>query len=107
MALRSRLPQITAALPARVDVALKAGAEAIERGAKDRVPVASGDLRDAIHVEDADDGFYVVAGDEETFYGHLVEHGVTHTAPRPFLIPAAEAARGEIVAGVAAALKGL
>ena len=49
----------------------------------------------------------VIAGDSDVFYGHLVEFGTTHTPARPFLIPAAEANREEVVASVRAALKGL
>jgi glycosyltransferase involved in cell wall biosynthesis len=49
--------------------------------------------------------FEVRAGSTEVFYGHIVEHGSTHTAPHPFLIPALEASRAAVVADVHAALK--
>jgi HK97 gp10 family phage protein len=105
---RSRLPQIAAQLQARIDTAVRAGAEAVSAQAKQRVPVESGALRDAIHVERGGVGEYtVVAGDREAFYGHLVEFGTVHTPPRPFLVPAAEASRDEITAAARTALRGL
>jgi len=108
MALRSRIPSIAAQLQARVDGALRAGAEAIEQQAKQRVPVASGDLRDAIHVEREAMGEYaVVAGDDNVFYGHMVEFGTARVPARPFLVPAAEASRDTIVTAVTTVLRGL
>jgi HK97 gp10 family phage protein len=105
--LRSRLPQIARALDDRLEDVVEDGAEAIAQSAKGRVPVASGDLRAAIHVEDEAEGAYVIAGDTGVFYGHLVEHGTSHSAPRPFLIPALEENRSRIVAMGRARLKGL
>jgi HK97 gp10 family phage protein len=77
----------------------------IAGAARDRVPVATGRLRDAIHVEHDGGGFEVRAGNTEVFYGHIVEHGGAYTAPQPFLIPALEASRAKVVADVHAALK--
>lgn len=95
--LRSRLDTIAASLDEEIDLAMRLAAEAIEAGAKSRVPVDSGDLRDSIHVVKQDEGSYsVIAGDSKVFYGHLVESGTTKTPPRPFLIPAAEAERDNI-----------
>lgn len=101
--LDSRLPMIAAEMLPLVETAVRSGAELIARQAK--VPVASGELRDAIHVDETEDGHMVVAGDDDVFYGHLVENGTTITPPRPFLVPAAEASREEVVAGIAAALR--
>lgn len=86
---------------------MRLAAEAIEVGAKSRVPVDSGDLRNSIHTERIDDGYAVVAGDSDVFYGHIVEHGSTRTAPRPFLIPAAEAVRDNLDDLVRAAFRDL
>lgn len=105
--LKSRLPQIARSLDEQITPALRIAAEAIEAGAKDRVPVASGDLRNAIHTEKIDDGYRVVAGDSDVFYGHLVEHGTTRTPPRPFLLPAAEAVRDNVDDLIRAALRDL
>ena len=74
------------------------GADSVERDAKSRVPVATGKLRDAIHMDDEqDEGTYVIGGDTEAWYGHLVEYGTVRTSPRPFLVPALEENRAEIV----------
>lgn len=103
--LKSRLPQIAAQLEARTLAAVQAGADLVESDAKGRVPVASGDLRNSIHTERQGDDVAVVAGDSRVFYGHLVEFGTSHTPARPFLIPALESKREEIVTMVAATLK--
>lgn len=105
--LESRLPAIIAELPSEVDDALKEGADAIVEGAAERVPVDSGALRDAIHVEDTEGGYLVVAGDTEAFYGHIVEHGGVNTPPRPFLIPAYEAEHEGLIGRVKDALDNL
>lgn len=89
----SRIPEIIGEIPGAVTDAMRATADAVADGARERVPVDSGSLRDAIHVEEIPDGFRVVAGDTEAFYGHIVEHGGTRTPPRPFLVPALEAER--------------
>lgn len=107
MSYKTRLPQITADLAVKLDAAALAAAERIKQAAKDNVPVATGRLRDAIHVEHDGDGYMVVAGDNETFYGHIVEHGGVHTPPRPFLVPALENNRGEILKMTALTLRGL
>jgi HK97 gp10 family phage protein len=105
---RSRLDTIAAELAIRMDTAARAGAELVEQRAKGRVPVASGKLRDAIHVEREGVGEYaVVAGNDDVFYGHIVEHGGAHSAARPFMVPAAEDSRGEINSIGRRALRGL
>jgi len=98
MAYRSRIPRVAALLPIRAAEAARLGAELVERRAKDRVPVRSGALRDAIHVEATGLGeFTVVAGNTEVFYGHIVEHGGARTSAQPFLIPAGEETRKDLV----------
>jgi hypothetical protein len=49
----------------------------------------------------------VVAGNEDVFYGHIVEHGGAHSAAQPFMVPAAEDSRGEINSIGRRALRGL
>jgi HK97 gp10 family phage protein len=105
--LKSRIPEIAAEMEARLEATLEAAGELIVKGAKERVPVESGRLRDAIHVETTAKGVSVVAGSTEAFYGHMVENGTTHSAPHPFLVPAAEAAKDEIAAEATAALREL
>lgn len=106
--LKSRFPEIAAELRPRVSAAVKAAAEGIEEGAKSRVPVDTGALRDAIHTERRAVAEYaVVAADDEVWYGMLVEHGTTHNPPHPFLVPAAEVGRDAAEGLVRAALRGL
>jgi HK97 gp10 family phage protein len=108
MALKSRIPAIAAEIPLKMDAVAAAAATMISQRAKDRVPVASGKLRDAIHVERRGVSDYaVVAGDREAFYGHIVEHGGAHTPARPFMTPALEDSRDEILAMATGALKAL
>lgn len=95
--LRSRLKTIARSLDEEIDPAIRLAAEAIEAAAKDRVPVATGALQNAIHVDKVAEGSYaVVAGDHDAFYGHIVEHGGTKTPAHPFLIPALEAERDNV-----------
>jgi HK97 gp10 family phage protein len=106
--LKSRLPQIAVEIDIVVDEALERGAENVAHAAQVRVPVDTGKLRDAIHVESEREGKYVVAGDGgEVFYGHMVEHGTTRQPPRPFLVPALEESRNEVVNIVSVALRRL
>jgi len=104
---RSRIPQITAQLAVEMRAAEVAAADLIAERAKARVPVATGRLRDAIHVEHDDGGAAVIAGDTEAFYGHIIEHGGARQAAHPFLHPAVEESREEIVALAAALLRSL
>ena len=103
----SRIPKITAEMIPKLEAATAAGAELIAARAKQRVPVDTGRLRDAIHVESDDGGFAVIAGDTEAFYGHIVEHGGARTPAHPFLIPATEESREEVITLVTAALRRL
>lgn len=110
--LRSRLPQIAAALDPRVDAAVRVGAERIAERASERAPDAppiGEGLVEAIHVEASDQsaGYLVVAGDDEVFWGHFVEFGTSHSGAQPFLIPAAEESKAEVVQLVSGALRRL
>lgn len=108
MSYKSRLPQIAADLGMRMDAVAREGAELIADEARDRVPVDTGRLQDAIHVERIHLGEYaVVAGDNEAFYGHIVEHGGAFTPARPFLVPALEDNRAQIIALASLELRGL
>lgn len=118
--LKSRLLAIAAALPVRVQTAQHIAAERIAIDAQQRVAVGDpandphpGRLRDSIHAERRAEGWYVLAsaraGDDEQGapYGHMLEFGTVDTAPQPFLVPAAEANRGDFVILVAGSLKNL
>ena len=92
--LTSRLDNIAASLDEEIETPIRALAEMIEQEAKARVPVDSGDLRDAIHSDKLKDGTYaVIAGAKGVFYGHIVENGSVKSAPHPFLVPAFESVR--------------
>jgi HK97 gp10 family phage protein len=107
---KSRLPRIAAELRPQVDEAIATAAVIVRDYAKARVPVETGRLHDAIHVERTGSGDYaVVAGDRKTnvFYGHIVEHGGVHHAAQPFLVPALEDSRKEILKLVAESLDAL
>jgi HK97 gp10 family phage protein len=106
--LKNRFPEIMVELRPRVNAAVREAAVVIQENAQERVPIDQGDLYEAIHVETVGAGeFSVVAGDDDVFYGHLVENGTTHSPARPFLVPAAEAGRFSAEALVTAALRGL
>jgi HK97 gp10 family phage protein len=104
--LKSRLPQIAASLPVRVGAAVHAGSEGIAERARvtapDRPPIGEG-LPESIEARDGEQGYGIYAA----FYYRFNEFGTVKQAARPFMIPAAEAGKDELVAGVRAALRGL
>lgn len=117
--LKSRLLAIASALPVRAETAQHIAAERIALDAQQHVAVGAppdshpGRLRDSIHAERRAEGWYVLAsaraGDDEQGapYGHMLEFGTVDTAAQPFLVPAAEAIRGDYVVLMAGALKNL
>lgn len=108
--LKSRLPQIAAELRPKVGAAVKRGAEVVSADAQQRVPIGPPQvhLKDHFHVNRLGPAEYEVsAGDGQTFYAHMVENGTTHSAPRPFLVPALEARKSEVVGLVEAELRTL
>lgn len=88
--LTSDIPRIITNMVRFPDDVADDAADLIIAAAKDKVPVVSGKLRDAIHADEEPEGVYVVAGNNVAWYGALVEYGTSHSAPRPFLIPAFE-----------------
>jgi HK97 gp10 family phage protein len=107
VSLESQLKRIAEELEPEVREALHNGAEQIAEAARVRVPVDTGHLREAIHVTVEREGFHVVAGDKEAFYGHMVEHGTTHSPPHPFLVPAFEENKERLVESVNEAIRKL
>lgn len=107
----NRFPQIIAGLTPKVDAALGVGAQVIAVDAAQRVPVGDPKvhLKDRIRAERLGRcEWAVIAGDEnDVFYGHMVEHGTTHSAPHPFLVPAAEANGTRVLGLVTGALRRL
>jgi HK97 gp10 family phage protein len=94
-------------LPPAVRVAVNAGAETVAESAKSRVPVDTGRLQEAIHIEEVPGGAEVVAGNRVAWYGMLVEHGTVNQPPRPFLVPALEENRVAIEAEIDKAIRGV
>lgn len=97
----SRFPEIVAELAVKLDAVGQLTAETVVVGAKANLALGPPKVHlkedDHIHVEHVGVGEHmVVAGDNETFYGHIVEHGSVHAAAHPFLMPAAEATVPEI-----------
>ena len=105
--LTSRIPEIILELDLRMQEGVENGARTVADQAKTRVPVDTGRLRDAIHTEPEHLDAYVIAGNEDVWYGHLVEHGTSKTPPRPFLVPSLEENRTGIVKDVRDRLKEL
>lgn len=89
--LKSRIPLIVEKLDDELRDAVIEVAERIAAGARDRVPVDTGELQRAIHVEAGPEAISVVAGSTKAYYGHMVENGTVHSPPHPFLLPAYEA----------------
>lgn len=107
---KSRIPAIIAEMHPRLLAEMKAGAEMIADEARQRVPVDTGRLRDSIAVKREGNGWTIIAeakADSGAPYGHMVEFGTVHSSPQPFLVPALESQRAEIIAGANAVLRNL
>lgn len=107
--LTSRIPQVAASLPVRLDKALEAGANLIEGRAKvlapDAPPLGEG-LVDAIHSRDQGGlEWAVVGGNDAAWYGHFLELGTVKMAPQPFLTPAFEESVVEVMQLAGAAVR--
>lgn len=111
--LAAGLKQLGPAIAGKVgDQALRAGAKVIVQDAKDRVPVLSGELRDAIDTrvekksrpEDArkiEIGFRPPVSRR----AHLTEFGTAHSAAQPFLRPALETKGEDALKAIAGVLE--
>ena len=113
---KSRFPMIAAEIAPKVGAAVKVGAEVISEDAARRVPDPSPlgqGLIASIRVEREGVAEYSVnAGDDDAYYAKWVEYG--HAArgggsvpSHPFMVPAEEANRHNVVALVTGALRGL
>lgn len=112
--LRSRLPEITVEIEVIVNDRIERGAEAVKDRAEQRLEPhrLTGRLQEATHVQEEPEGFYVVAGGktedgDDVFWGHMLEHGTSHSPPYPFLVPSLEENRSRIVDDVRDGLRGL
>lgn len=101
---------IERAIAVRLSRAMRVTADLVREDARSRINDGPPDvhLRDHLHtVREAPASYAVVAGDDEAWYGHIVEGGGALSAPRPFLVPALEAQAEDGVARAARALRGL
>lgn len=110
--LRSRIPQIIAEMEPKTGLAVGAGARLIRDAAKENLvedgTIRTGNLRDSIHVTRRGTTARVIAGNKDVFYGHLVERGTATGSPaQPFMVPAAEEMKDEVVELIAATLRTL
>lgn len=90
-----RFPALRADLLPRADAIVGATALEIERDAKGRAPVDTGTLRRSIHTVAPRRGVREVG--TNLGYAWFVEAGTHRMAARPYLTPAAEAARPRFV----------
>jgi HK97 gp10 family phage protein len=99
--LKSRIPQIIVEIQVIAEESTREGAETVRDSAELKLQPhrLSGRLAEATHVERDEDenGYAVVAGDRDVFWGHFLEHGTSHSAAYPFLVPSLEENRKEIV----------
>lgn len=102
------LPQLQAklrALPVIADRAAKVGrgqgANRVAAEAQSRVPVRTGATRASIAVTVAGEGEAVVASQAAVF----LEFGTVHMAAQPFLVPAFEQERDQVVEDIADAVQ--
>lgn len=110
--LRSRLPAIIGSLAVVVDDAVIKGAHLVQADAERRLAPhrRTGELEQQVHVDDQKrEGVYVVAGEPTdpsfAFWGHMLEHGTSHSPPYPFLVPALEENEERIKGMVIAAVR--
>lgn len=96
--LYSRLPQIAAQMPAKAGAVVQKTVMDVEAGARSAAPVDTGALQNSIQgrMTGQLDG-EVTTGLEYSMY---VEYGTYKMAAQPYLVPAAEQARGPFIAAM-------
>jgi HK97 gp10 family phage protein len=108
----SSLPEIARKIVSETDAAIVAGAEVVKQEADRRLEPhrLTGELERQTHVDDRKRaGVYVMAGDPKdpsfAFWGPFLEFGTRHAPAYPFLVPALEEKRDEVVTLVAEAVR--
>ena len=90
---------------ATLRTALRNAAKPVRQLARDKVPVASGDLRKGIRTEAKvnrdGEGYANVGFDRKEFHGLFVEVGTSQQSARPFLRPALDEADSKGLIGAA------
>ena len=100
----NRFPEIAAALPEKTKVVVAKVARDIEADAKNVVPVDTGNLKNSIDVEFADDGLIAIVA-PHTEYAAFVEFGTRRMSAYPYMTPAAERNRPAFIAAMKQMLK--
>lgn len=91
-----RLPKLRGALRRRASLLVRKAALDIEAQAKMTVPVRTGNLKNSLRAVQESELSAVVG--TAVVYAPYVEFGTTRMAPRPYLLPAAEAVRPAFLA---------
>ncbi len=94
----SRIPQVVASAHQKAEQAVAKTAHDIEADGKARARVRTGNLRGSVQATGGGLAWRVNVG---AYYGIYVEFGTSKMSARPYLIPAAEAARGPFMAAMA------
>lgn len=102
--LLNKLPDKIAKKP--LQNALRAGGNVVVKAAKAKAPVDTGLLRDSIAVKQAKQktgavhyqvGVYQKIGKKRPFYAHMIEFGTSKMSPKPFMRPAWEETKAEVL----------
>ena len=96
----ARIRQMERALATAVGEALEQAAQGAAQDARARAPVDSGALRQGIEIRPLSNGAQAVVSTAP--HAAMVELGTRRMAARPYLLPAAEAARATLYAAARA-----
>lgn len=91
----NRLPKLNSQLRERALKIIQDGAQQTADMAKSLAPVDTGFLRGSIHVETQDSGHAQVV--VEASYGQFVEYGTVKMAAQPYLTPAVELVKPQLI----------
>lgn len=101
-----RFPEIAAKMPDQASKVVRTTAFIIEARAKSAVPVDTGTLKNSISTTVEADGLLAIVAPHTDYAAH-VEFGTRRMAPRPYMIPAAEAALPAYVEAMTQMLRSL
>jgi HK97 gp10 family phage protein len=85
---------------------VRKSANAIRKGAQQRVPVDSGRLKKSIRARYSSDGFSAEIAPGLKWRAHFIEFGTLKMAAHPYMMPAWEQERPNYIAGVKQAIRG-